>query len=233
MQALQNALWRTMEGFIERVLNLMPDLLAAIIIMFFGVAAAWLLSKIVRRILVVARFDERSANAGVTQILNRSDIRSSPTDLVKRTVWWLVFFIFLGIALNTLKVAVIDTMISGFLNYLPKIFAALLILLAGYVLGNFLGRAALLAAVNANIPSGRLISGVVRLLVMMLTFAMAMEQLEIAQSIVVAAFSFTFGSLALALALAFGLGGRDLAKEFLQNQFSKSRQEKPDEFMHI
>jgi hypothetical protein len=143
------------------------------------------------------------------------------------------FLIFFGVGLTTLKMPVIDYMITAFLNYLPKIFAAVLILLAGFILGNFLARAALLAAVNANMRSGRMLSGVVRLLVMLLAFAMAMEQLAIAESIVVAAFSFTFGGIALALALAFGLGGRDLAKELLQHQFSQRNQEAPDEFSHI
>jgi hypothetical protein len=233
MRALREALWRTAEGFYEQVMNSLPLLFAAVLIMLLGMVSAWVLSRMVRRILKLAKFDERSANAGLTQLLNRSDIRSSPTELIRRTVWWVIFIIFFGLGLTTLKMPVVDAMITAFLSYLPKIFAAVLILLAGFVLGNFLARAALLAAVNANLSFGRLLSGAVRLLVMLLAFAMAMEQLEIAQSIVLAAFSLTFGGVALALALAFGLGGRDLAREFLQNQFLQSRQEAPDEFSHI
>jgi hypothetical protein len=233
MKDLQQALWRTTEVFFERLVDFLPTLLAAIIFMLLGIVIAWLLSRIVRRILMVAKFDEYSANIGLTRLLSRSDIRSSPTHLIRRAVWWVIFLSFFGIGLTTLRMPVIDGMITGFLNYLPRIFAAVLILLAGFVIGNFLARAALLAAVNANLPSGRLISGAVRLMVTLLAFAMAMEQLAIAQSIVIAAFSFAFGGLALALALAFGLGGRDLAKEFLQSQFVQRRQEAPDEFSHI
>ena len=233
MKALQQALWRTSEEFFNKLLDFFPMLLAAIIVIFVGFFAAWLISRIVRRILRLAKFDQRSADAGLTRLLNQSDIRSSPTELIRRAVWWVTFLVFFGVGLSTLKAPMIDYMITEFLNYVPKIIAAVLILLAGFILGNFLARAALLAAVNANIKSGRMLSGVVRLLVMLLAFAMAMEQLAIAESIVVAAFSFTFGGVALALALAFGLGGRDIAKEFLQHQFSQRQQDAPDEFSHI
>ncbi|MDZ7345019.1 MAG: hypothetical protein ONA90_10960 [candidate division KSB1 bacterium] len=233
MKALQQALWRTGEEFFNKLIDFFPVLLAAIIIIFLGLVAAWLMSRIVGRILRLAKFDQRSTDAGLTRLLNQSDIRSSPTELIRRTVWWVIFLIFFGLGLSTLKAPIIDYMITAFLNYLPKIFAAVLILVAGFVMGNFLARAALLAAVNANMKSGRMLSGVVRLLVMLLAFAMAMEQLAIAQSIVVAAFSFTFGGIALALALAFGLGGRELARELLQTQFSPRQQEAPDEFSHI
>lgn len=40
---------------------------------------------------------------------------------------------------------------ESFLLYLPNVFVAALILLFGYLLGNFFGRAALIASVNAGI----------------------------------------------------------------------------------
>ena len=73
------------------------------------------------------------------------------------------------------------------------------------------GDLVVLAAVNAGAPSPRAISLVVKLLIAILSFAMALEQLQIAKSIVLAAFVITFGAVMLCLAVAFGLGGRDVA----------------------
>ncbi|MBI5014992.1 MAG: hypothetical protein HZB55_05810 [Deltaproteobacteria bacterium] len=107
------------------------------------------------------------------------------------------------------------------------------ILLVGFLLGNFLSRAVLLAAVNANLPSPRVSSNVVKILIGILAFAMAMEQLQIASSIVTAAFAISFGAVMLGLALAFGLGGRGVARQVLERQFLGEKEDKPDEFSHI
>jgi hypothetical protein len=59
---------------------------------------------------------------------------------------------------------------------------------------------------------------------------MAFEQLGLGERTIIVAFAIAFGALMLGLALAFGLGGRDLAKQFLESRFTKERQEqKQDE----
>ena len=127
-----------------------------------------------------------------------------------------------------------DRLISELLLYLPRMLAALAILLGGFLLGNFLARAALLAAVNAGVPSPRLISLVVKLLISILSFAMALEQLQIAKSIVLAAFIITFGAVMLCLAIAFGVGGQEVAKRALERHLGGHDEvQDHDELSHI
>ena len=69
--------------------------------------------------------------------------------------------------------------------------------------------------------------------VQLVAVAMAMEQLGIAQSIVVVGFGIAFGGVVLATALAFGLGARDLAREFLERQFGKGGARGKDDLTHM
>jgi hypothetical protein len=55
---------------------------------------------------------------------------------------------------------------------------------------------------------------------------MILEQLNIAEQIVEIAFAATMGALALGLALAFGLGGRPIAQQMLQEAYDSSRRNK-------
>ena len=105
----------------------------------------------------------------------------------------------------------------------------------GFLLGNFVSRAALLASVNANMPSPRLIAGVVKFLIAILAFAMALEQLEIAKSIVIAAFIISFGAVMLGLAIAFGAGGQGRREDGAGTtaQGSRSAAGDRDGFSHI
>jgi hypothetical protein len=58
---------------------------------------------------------------------------------------------------------------------------------------------------------------------------MALEELSVARETVIAAFSIVFGALMLGLAIAFGLGGQDLARQFLERNLSDNKKEKTDE----
>jgi len=231
--AFSERLVSSLDAFLEAILRFLPGLLAALLIMVLGLVAAWVLKLIVTGILRAARFDRYCDGSGISLALGRADIRTSPSVLVGRVVFWL-FFLSLAVAgLSAMQVAFVNQLISEFFLYLPRLVSALLILLLGFLLANFLCRAALLGAVNSGIPSPRLISVVVRLLIMVLSFAMALEQLRIAPHIVLAAFIIAFGAVMLGLALAFGLGGRDVAKGTLERQLGDRNDTDQDGFSHL
>ncbi|MBI5442810.1 MAG: hypothetical protein HY900_16555 [Deltaproteobacteria bacterium] len=231
--AFMETMMTTLSRFFQGTMEFLPRLLAALVILAIGWLAAWVLKLLVRRALVVARFDSFCAETGATQVLTRADIVDSPSTLVGRVVFWLVFLVFLMAGVSALGLDVFNRLIAEFFLYLPRVFTALGILLVGFLIGNFLSRAVLLAAVNANFPSPRMSSNVVKILIGILAFAMAMEQLQIASSIVTAAFAISFGAVMLGLALAFGLGGRGVARQVLERQFLGEKEDKPDEFSHI
>lgn len=235
---MQTSFWQTVLGaldaFFVGIVRFLPGLLAALLILVVGLLIGWLVKVIARRALAVARFDRFCESSGVSQILARAEIRAEPSRLVAAVLFWLVFLSFMMAGLSALDVDVINRLISEFFLYLPRIVAAVAILLVGFVLANFLSRAALLAAVNAGVPSPRAIGMVVRFLITILAFAMALEQLEIAKSIVIAAFVIAFGAVMLGLALAFGLGGRDVARRVLERQLKELDEPKDkDDLTHI
>ena len=106
---------------------------------------------------------------------------------------------------------------------------ALLIMFFGLLVASFFSRAALLAAVNANLPSPRFRALVV--LIIVFVMSMMFEELGLAdETMRLLAFGIVFGAIMLGLAIAFGLGGKDMAHEFLENRFVRGRKmDKEDE----
>jgi hypothetical protein len=78
--------------------------------------------------------------------------------------------------------------------------------------------------VNAGLPGARLLSGTLRVLVIAIGAVMALEQLGLATTVALTAFAIAFGALMLGLAIAFGLGGRDAAKQLIEQRL-RARQE--------
>jgi hypothetical protein len=109
-----------------------------------------------------------------------------------------------------------------------------MIVISGYLLSNFVGQAVLITAVNAGLPPARTVAALSRWGVQLVAAAMALEQLGIAQNIVVVGFGITLGGMVLAAAIAFGLGAKDLAKSFLEQRLSeRGRTQVPDDLRHL
>jgi len=232
-EALKTAVVGTFQQLGERMLAFLPGLLALLVLIVVGWIAAVIARSLLGRALRAIRFDHWCEEAGIAQVFRRAEIRRPPSQLLARVLFWLVFLAFTVAGLHALEITLVDRALAAIFGYIPRLVAALLILLGGFLLANFLARAALLAAVNAHLASARLLAGGVRFLIIAIALAMALEQLTLSAHIVVAAFSIFFGGVTLALAIAFGLAGRDLARDVLRRQFAPRREEAPDELSHL
>ena len=202
--------------FLGKVLTFLPNLLAMITIFIVGFLIAWIVKMILVRFLKAIQFDKVSEQWGLTRILSKGGITYSPANLLGRFFYWIIVLVTLILGINALEVAATQSLVTQFFNFLPHLFAALGILVIGYLVGIFLGQAALIAAVNTQMESAKILSRAIRWFIIILSLTMALYHLGIAEKVIVAAFSITFGGIVLALAIAFGWGGRELAKAFLE-----------------
>jgi len=217
----------------QKLAGFAPSLLTGIVVFAAGLVLAWLVKLLVVRIIRILKLDAAFARSGVTEALQKMAVKDTPAKLIGRMFFWLVAFIFFVLALSVMRVPVIDQLLERLLLYLPNIFVALVVLAIGWFLGNFLGRATLIASVNAGSKIAGPLSKGVKGVILLFAFVMAFEQLGIGRSTVIAAFAIMFGGVVLALALAFGLGGRDLARTFLEKRFKKNGDADRDDLKHL
>jgi hypothetical protein len=221
--------------FLGKVLTFLPNLLAMITILIVGFFIAWVLKVVLLRFLKAIQFDRVSERWGFSQVFSKGGMAYSPTILISRFFFWVVVLITLILGINALEVAATQNFITHFFNYLPHLFAAILILVVGYLVAVFLGQAILIAAVNAQMESAKFLSRAVRWFIIVLSLTMALYHLGIAEKVIIVAFTITFGGVVLALAIAFGWGGRELAKDFLDRHYKEKGEKKegPDQISHI
>jgi hypothetical protein len=218
---------------LRRLEAFLPNLLTGIIVFAAGLLVAWLVKLLVVRLFKLFKLDGVFARAGLTDALQKMAVKDTPAKLVGRMFFWLVAIIFSILSLSVMKVPLIDEFLGKFLLYLPSVFAALIILALGWFLGNFLGRAALIASVNAGVMVSGLLSKGVKAVVLLFAFVMAFDELGIGRNTVIAGFTIVFGGAVLALALAFGLGGRGLARKYLEKRFGKQGETEKDDLKHL
>ena len=220
---------RTMNEIVQSFARFLPRVLEMLLLVLVGWIIAFVLRAIVRSVLHIARFDKWSEHTGASQVLRRSAL-PSPTEMLSRFVFWVAWVGFILVGISVLPVPWLGPHISNFFGFLPRLFAALFILFFGLLAASFFSRAALLGGVNADLPSPRLVSLALRTMMILFVLSMAFEEIGIGSETVLIAFSLTFGALMLGLALAFGLGGKDLARKYLERRFA--REEPPAEHTH-
>jgi hypothetical protein len=224
-----NELTQATHEIVRSIAQFLPRLMGTLIIVLIGWVIAYILKSILRTILRLARFDKLSEHAGATQLLKKAALPSS-TELLSRFVFWVAWIGFILIGVSVLGIVGMQEHVGRFFGFLPRLFAALFVFFFGLLASSFFSRAALLAAVNADLPSPRLISSTIRTLIIVFSVSIGFEELGLAEHTVLVAFSIVFGSLMLGLALAFGIGGRDLARQFLERRFvHEKKEEKEDE----
>jgi len=219
------------ERFFEMALQFLPDFFSAILIFAFGIVLGLILKAVFLRLFRTIKLDKFSERSGVIELLRKGGIKDSVSVLLAKVIGWITIVIFAVISMRELEIPTVERLFESFLLYLPNVFVAALILLFGYLLGNFFGRAALIASVNAGIKISGLIGRFVKFTVFILSGTMALEQLGIARGTIIISFAIIFGGIVLALAIAFGLGGRDIAKEYLEKKVKG--EEKKDEINHL
>jgi hypothetical protein len=211
------------------VAHYLPRLIVMLIIVLIGWVIAYLLKLIVRSLLRLTKFSKLSENAGATQLLHQAALPSS-TELAGRFVFWIAWIGFVLLGVSVLGIAALQDYISRFFFFLPRLFVALVILFFGLVAASFFSRATLLAAVNANFRSSRLLSAAVRSIIIIFALSMAFEVVGVAEETMLIAFATVFGAAMLGLAIAFGLGGQDLARKFLEKKLAQQpKEEREDE----
>jgi len=231
----KTAMTDSFNKFFAKVLGFLPNLLAMVTILIIGLLIAWAVKVLLLRFLKAVQFDKVSGQWGLSDILSKGGVSYSAANLVSRFFYWLIVLVTLILGINALEVPATQNLITQFFNYLPHLFAAVVILVIGYLIAMFLGQATLIAAVNAHLESAKLLARVVRWSIIILSLTMALYQLGIAEKVITAAFSIIFGGIVLALAIAFGWGGRELAKDFLERLYkgSEKRGEKEDQISHV
>ncbi len=222
MENFSELLSQPLRDFAMKFFEFVPNLLAMLIIFIAG----YILSRLVRffflRLFRIINFDSWSDRTGLTGVIRRGDVWSKPSDVLGGIIYWFLIILFLVIGLNALSLKTIDNLIAQFFLYIPRAFSALVILIAGYIFAGFISRAVLITAVNSGYRYAKILAEAVRLLLIVLMLAMALEQLRIAPGIVIAAFSIVFGGIILALAIAFGIGGIDAAKRIINGGDGKT-----------
>jgi hypothetical protein len=211
------------DAFVTKIAVFLPNLFFAIAIILLGWVVCNVIKRIVVRLLRLCHFDVLADRSGIKQALERGGIKQSASEIVGLLVFWFLFLIAIVTTLETLNLSgATDTLHTIYL-YIPKIVAALVVLILGLYFANFLESVTRTTCANAGLEQAASIGRAAYVGTAIFVIAGILEILDIASEIVIWAFILVFGAVCLALALAFGLGGRDVAARYLEKWLEEKK----------
>lgn len=210
--------WAALGNLQLRLIAILPAVLAMLTFVAAGIGLAWGARALLLRLARAARLDTRAETWGLAAALRRGGVRRPLSQALGLLVFWGIFALFATLAIDAVAGAGTGRITELVFGWVSLALGATLILLAGWVVANFLRQSVLIAAVNAGVPEARYLARAAHWGVLLFAAAMAVTHLGIAKEMVLVAFGITFGGMILSLALAFGLGGRGLAREILERR---------------
>jgi small-conductance mechanosensitive channel len=214
------AVTQSLSDGLGAILGALPALIGALIILIIGFIIAKVLQGIVTRVLQGMGFERWMEKGGIKQFFDRSQTSQTPLSILGKLVFWLVFFIAITMAVDTLGISAISDVLAQFIAYIPQIIAAILILVLATLLANFVA-GIVRGATGSNIAGSVAQYGII----VFAAFA-ALTQLGIAEELIAPTFLILLGSVSLAAAIAFGLGGQGVARQMVEDGYEKSGEAK-------
>lgn len=217
--SIETALLNATGDVLSGVIRFIPVLLSAVLIFLIGVLVARWAKLLVVKLLNVARLADIISTPTVKKFLKNASISSRIDDVIGEIIRYLIILIFFITGVNLLGLSTVTQVLNGVLAYLPQVFAAILILIAGILLAGFLEKLVKGSLGSADLRSSRLIGKFTSYLIMVVTILAVISQLGIAQPFVGTIFIGFVAMLSLALGLGFGLGSKDLINKILNDWY--------------
>ncbi|MBA3394818.1 MAG: mechanosensitive ion channel [Deltaproteobacteria bacterium] len=191
-----------------------PAAVLAVVIVLLGYLIALLLKHLATRLLrrwstgLVGVVERISHQRGVPIPIERAETETVVVKVTSRIVFWLVFVIFIAAATSVVGFPVVSTWLQGFAAYLPRVLAALAVVLLGILAGNLARVLVLSAAASAGLSYARTLARTIHISIILIAAVIAIEELGVQVTFLIVLGSIALGAVLGGAALAFGLGAR-------------------------
>ena len=216
-----NELWDRLLIGAESLGTVLPALIGAAVILLTGYFLARQVERWTDHLLRRMEFNKMAQAGGLTEAMERAGSRLDPVHAMGKLLFWLMMLVVILLSATALGLESINQMFGMMLTYIPTLIAAIIIVILGLIVGEFVRALVLASAGNvAGVPT---LAKVAKSAVIVIGIFMALQQVGVAPEIVTAAFTLSLGAVALAVGLAFGLGNRELAGEITRRWYEEGR----------
>lgn len=186
---------------LNTIINALPGILAAIVIVWISYVIWKFISKLITELLSGLGFDKILSLVG----LNNTQSSTSPSSMMGTLLFVYILLLAVIEAANKIGFTNISWIVHQFMGFATNILVGIIIFGIGIFLANLASKTIKSTSNSVLLPK------IAKIAIIVLTTAMGLKQMGIADDIINLAFGLTLGAIAIAAALAIGLGSKDVA----------------------
>jgi len=212
-----------LEQLFLRLIDFVPNLFGALLILLVGYILAKLLTTLLKRLLNAVGVDKLGDRLQNIDVVANADLEIRLSTLLAQILYYFLMLIILVAATDVLGMPVVSNLVSSAIAYIPDLIAAIIILIVGVILADMLKDFIVVACRSFAIPAAGMIGSIVFWFVLISVLISALSQAQIETSFIIANLSILLAGLAFAFALAYGLAARPLLGGFLAQFYNRGK----------
>lgn len=212
-----------LQGLWQAFLMFIPALLGALIVFIIGWFISVGIGKLVTEVLKKLRFNQLFEKGGWKTALERAEIKVDPAGFLGAIVKWILVIVFMVAAVEILGLTQFAGFLKGVLVYMPNVIVAALIFVVTVIMVDIVEKVMRAGVESIKVGYGHMVSSVVKWSIWIFAILAILHQLGIAKPFMETLFTGLVAILVLGFGLSFGLGGKEVAAEILQDFKKKLR----------
>lgn len=191
------------------------------IIIIIGWIIAIIVGRIVHQILKAVSIDNLLSASGLKEKLEKSSIKISLVKIGEDAVKWIIILLTVTIATESVGLNQVSNFLNNILNYIPNIIISVIILSIGILIAEFTYKIVSGSFRTAAFGSPKIFGAIAKWAIIIFALLISLDQLGLELEFIKILFTGIVAMAALAGGIAFGLGGQNMAKDFLEKAKSK------------
>ncbi len=189
------------------IVNQLPGLVAAIIVLIIGCFVGVILGHAVRVILEKLRVDDYVRRARLSKTIGHTHVPAITGELFK----WYIIILFLQQSVALINLGTLSMLLDRFVSWLPDVILAIVVLLFGIAVANYVK---LKISEHTEQKGAKACGSILKTVIIAMFLILGLKQIGVDVSILENTFLLIIGALAVGIALALGIGlGLGLRKE--------------------
>ena len=218
---VQQTLWQPMVSLWTKVAEFLPNLAGALLLLIVGYLVAKGIGIAITKLLAKIGLDKLTENSGVASAVQSTGLDTSASAIIGKIVYWLIFLLFMIAAADSLGLPRVSDTINGFVQYLPKLIGALLVVIIGLFAAHLVRTAIETATASMQLDYGKAVGTLIYTLIVIVVVSLAIGQLEIETDLLNQVVSIILFAIGAAVALSLGMGTRATAGNIIAGLYAR------------
>lgn len=221
MPRIDQIILDTISKLIGQFTDFIPKFIGGIIVFLIGLLIAKAIAFVIVKAFKNLGIDSLGEKLNELDFIKKFKINIVLSKIISNVFYYFILLIFLSTATETLGFKVITDLVSNMINMIPKVIAAMIMLVVGLLFADSIQKTVVSACRSLNISSAKLIGNIVFFFFLAITVIASLGQAGINTSLLESSFNLIIAGVIFAFSFGYGFASKNVLANIIASFYSK------------